>query len=130
MKQTWSQHVLRRRRLDRERVGIQHLSSLQRGSATHATVTVLFGIFALVLVGSLGLFYLQQVVGTASSGTEIREIEERISELKERQRILELEGAELRSLQVVEERAKELNLIGADRVTFLVSTDDKVAARQ
>jgi len=100
----------------------------QRGSVDHATVTVAFGLLALLLVGFLGFFYLQQVIGTASQGTDVHALEAQIVDLKEKQRQLELEGAELRSLRVVEDKVNELNLVATDRVSYLASSSDRVAA--
>lgn len=82
---------------------------------------------ALVTVGMLGFLYLRQVVGTASQGTNIRELEAQILDLRDQQRQLELEGAQLRSLQAVEERTQELNLVEADRVSYLATLSDRVA---
>jgi hypothetical protein len=100
----------------------------QRGSADHTTITVTFGLAAIIFVGLLGLFYLQQVVNTASQGTDVRDLETAVVELREKQRQLELEGAELRSLQVVEDRVKQLNLVATDKVTYLAPVQDRVAA--
>lgn len=100
----------------------------QRGSVDHATVTITLGLISLLLVGLLGFFYLQQVVNTASQGTDIHALESQIIELKERQKQLELEGAQLRSLQAVQERIKKLNLVQTERVTYLAPVQDRVAA--
>ncbi len=99
----------------------------QRGSVTHSTITVVFSVFAIVAVAGLGFFYLQQVLGTASQGTDIQALESQVVELREQQRALELEGASLRSIQAVEERVKQLNLVATDRVAYLAETADKVA---
>ncbi|MBI1834060.1 MAG: hypothetical protein HYR90_04530 [Candidatus Andersenbacteria bacterium] len=99
----------------------------QRGSVSHTTVTLVAGMVALVTVGMLGFLYLRQVVGTASQGTNIRELEAQILDLRDQQRQLELEGAQLRSLQAVEERTQELNLVEADRVSYLATLSDRVA---
>lgn len=107
--------------------GARYRFTSQRGSVDHTTITVTFGLLALLLVGILGFFYLQQVVGTASQGTDIHGLEAQLIELKEKQRELELEGAQLRSLQVVEERVDKLNLVATDQVSYLVPTPDRVA---
>ncbi len=100
----------------------------QMGNSNHATVTIMFGVFAVIVVGLLGFIYLQQVVDTASQGTDIRGLENKIIEIREEQRVLELEGAQLRSIQAIEEKMDTLNLIPTDRVTFLAPTGDgKVA---
>ena len=100
---------------------------LQRGSVDHSTITIAAGTFALLLVGLVGFFYLQQVVGTASQGTDVRALEQELSELREQQRTLELEGAQLRSLQTVEDRTQRLNLVEAGEVSYLAAEDDRVA---
>lgn len=99
----------------------------QRGSVTQSTVTVVFSLVALVLVAGLGFFYLQQVLGTASQGTDIQALESQLVELREHQKALELEGANLRSIQAVEQRVQQLNLVATDRVAYLAPVPDKVA---
>lgn len=99
----------------------------QKGSVDNTTITITFGLTALVIVGMLGFFYLQQVVNTASQGTDVHSLETRIVELKEKQRELELEGAQLRSLQAVGTRIEKLNLVTADKVSYLASTPKQVA---
>jgi hypothetical protein len=76
----------------------------------------------------LGFFYLGQVLGTASQGSDIQKLEEQIVELKEQQREVELEGARLRSIDTIEERVNQLNLVSTSKVTFLKTSPDKVAA--
>ena len=116
-----SQHVTPRHRAKR---GVWRT---QRGSVNQATITVTAGMIALVVVGMLGFFYLRQVVGTASQGTNIHDLEMQLGDLKERQRQLELEGAQLRSLQAVEEQVQDLNLVEAERVSYLAAEEDRVA---
>lgn len=102
----------------------------QRGSVTSSTVTVGFAIVSLVTVALLGFLYLSQVFGTASRGTNVQDLETQIVELKERQRELELEGAESRSIQAVEERVQQLNLTATDSVAYLPLQPERVALEQ
>lgn len=101
--------------------------SMQRGSVDHTTISMGVGVVALVLVGMLGFFYLRQVVDTASQGTNVQELEQQLGDLNDRQRQLELQGAQLRSLQNVEGKVKELNLVEADHVSYLANEDNRVA---
>lgn len=103
-------------------------SSFQRGIITHGTIATATGLIALLFASLLGFLYLQQVLGTASQGTDIHALESKVVELRERQRALELEGAELRSLQTVEEQVQKLNLVKTGDVTYLTSQPDRVAA--
>lgn len=114
-----SQHVISRRLSAGYRT--------QHGSITHTTVTAAFGVSTLALLAMLGFFYLQQVLHTASQGTDIHTLESQLLDLKQQQRQLELEGAQLRSLQTVEERVQKLNLAPVSHVTYLSQVPDHVA---
>lgn len=98
-----------------------------RGAINHTTAALVFGVAAVAIVGMLGFFYLQQVVQTASQGTDIHQLEATLIELKEKQRVLELKGAELRSLQNVEQDVEKMNLVPTDKVSYLAPIDDRVA---
>lgn len=102
----------------------------QRGSITHTTITATLGVGTLVVIALLGFFYLQQVLHTASQGTDVHALETKLIELTKKQRELELQGAQLRSLQTVEERVKKFNLAPTDHVSYLVPTPDHVALAQ
>lgn len=99
----------------------------QRGSVTPSAVTLALAFVAIIGIALLGFFYLQQVFGTASQGSDVQALETQISELKEKQRQLELSGAELRSLNVIEQRAKRLNLVTARAVAYLPANEGRVA---
>lgn len=107
----------------------RHAALRQYGAVNHTTAALMFGIAAVAIVGMLGFFYLQQVVHTASQGTDIYQLEQKLSDLKGKQRILELEGAQLRSLKNVEGDAQKLNLVPTDTVSYLAPSDDLLAAR-
>jgi len=101
----------------------------QRGSITQATLTLSVGLLALVAIAGLGFVYLHQVFGTASQGSEIHALEAQVDTLKETQRSLELEGAELRSIQAIENRINDLKLVESDSVAYLAPISDTVALR-
>ena len=90
----------------------------QRGSITPPT-TLILGIIVIVSVAWLSLFYLDQVQDTAAQDTDIQTLEDKLQQLRERQRALELEGARLRSLQTIEQRAQKLNLIITNQFAYL-----------
>ncbi len=115
-----SQHITRRR------YGVRQKH--QRGSITHTTITAAFGVSALTILAMLGFFYLQQVLRTASQGTDIHTLESQLIDVKQKQRQLELEGAQLRSLQTVEERVQKLNLAPVNHVSYLNQAPDHVAS--
>ena len=103
------------------------LFNRQAGAMTHSTITMSLGLIALITVSLLGFFYLQQVMGTASQGTDIHALETSIVDLKEKQKALELQGAELRSLKNIEGKVEKLNLVTIDKVAYINVPTDKVA---
>ena len=66
------------------------------------TGPVLLGFVTICIVCLLSLLYLSQANGTALKGFEIRELEKRIEDLEENNKVLELETAELQSIQRIE----------------------------
>jgi hypothetical protein len=102
--------------------------SSNRGAINHSTAALMLGFTAVAMVGMLGFFYLQQVVHTASQNTDVRELETKITDLKEKQRVIELEGAQLRSLKNVEGDLEQMKLVPTDKVSYLAPLiDDKLA---
>lgn len=99
----------------------------QYGSVSQPTIAVTAGLLALVTLSVIGFFYLQQVFTTASQGSDIHALENKVLELKNNQKTLELEGAQLRSLQTIEQRVNDLHLVPSDTVSYLVTSPDKVA---
>ncbi len=99
----------------------------ERGSISSNTITLGLGITVILVVAGLSFFYLGQVLDTAAQGTDIHAIEQRISELKERQHTLELEGARLRSIQAIEQKIPDLNLVKTDNVSYLSQETGRVA---
>lgn len=99
-----------------------------RGAIDHTTAALMLGLSAVTIVGMLGFFYLQQVVRTASQGTDVRALEAKIIDLKEQQRVIELEGAQLRSLKNVEGDTQKMNLVPTEKVSYLAPTSDDIVA--
>lgn len=127
----WSSPSVRQQRKNRtplfSRRSLPAVFTRQTGAITHSTITMSLGLIALFTVALLGFFYLQQVMGTASQGTDIHTLESKIVDLKEQQRKLELEGAQLRSLKTIETNVNELNLVATDKVSYLENPLEKVA---
>lgn len=102
--------------------------SSNRGAINHTTAALMLGFAAVSLVGMLGFFYLQQVVHTASQSTDVHVLESKITDLKEKQRVIELEGAQLRSLKNVEQDMEKMNLVPTDKVSYLAPVGDSTVA--
>ncbi|MDP3997842.1 MAG: hypothetical protein Q8P73_05075 [bacterium] len=99
----------------------------QRGSVTQSTLTLALALVSVIGVSLVGFFYLQQVFGTASHGSDVQALENQVIQLQEKQDQLELEGSRLRSIQAVEKRVQDLNLVQTDRVSYLVTQPDHIA---
>ena len=99
----------------------------ERGSISSTTITLGLSITVIIFVAGLSFLYLGQVLDTAEHGTDINDIEEHISELKERQHTLELEGANLRSIQAIEQKIPDLNLVKTDNVSYLNQVPERMA---
>jgi len=121
------QHIIPRASASRRNRAARHFYH-QRGNVSQSTLTVGFAILALVTTVVLGFLYLQQVFGTAAHGSDIQSLEQSMIQLKEKQKELELEGAELRSIQSVEERVEQLNLVSANNVGYLAPRPAQVAS--
>lgn len=100
---------------------------LQRGSVTQSTVTLAVAIIVIVGLSLLGFFYLQQVFGTAARGSDVQALQTKILELQDEQKSLELQGAELRSIQAVEQRVRKFDMVAAHDVAFLAPESGHVA---
>ena len=122
MTPTITQHVVPRRRP-------ANPVRWQRGSISSTTITITLGITVILAVTFLSFFYLGQVQDTASRGSEIQNLEEHLTKLRERQRSLELESARLRSIQTIEKRVPELNLVATNHVTYIAQPHERVAVR-
>lgn len=78
----------------------------------------LSGIGILSLVVFSGLLYIHQVTSSAANGYDVVSLERKAGDLKEQERRLELEAAQLQSLKTIEENVRRLNFIPTDAVAF------------
>lgn len=89
----------------------------QRAGTFHLGMLLAMGLLV------LGLVYLFQVNNLSTKGYEIKQLEGRLTELRERQKRLELEAAALQSIQSIEEEIETLNLVPSKIVKHLPGTD-------
>ena len=122
-----TQNVVARSRNDHSLPAWKPSKKYQAGKISSATLTLTLGVIIVMSVAFLSFFYLGQVLGTASQGSDIADLEENIVHLREQQKELELEGAQLRSIQTIEDRVQELNLVATDKVTYLDNQEGRVA---
>ncbi len=90
------------------------------------TALTLVGIF-LSLAG--GITYLTLINRTATTGFEIKALEQRVSELRDTNRKLELQATQLRSLSTVESATESLGLTQVAQIEYLPTGTTAVAQK-
>lgn len=79
-------------------------------------------IFAGILVGVMVVTYLIQINGLAIKGYQIKELENKITELKQEKADLELEALGLQSMGSVKEKVENLGLVAVGETEYLQPT--------
>jgi len=77
----------------------------------------LFLIIALIFIA--GVFYLWQINSLATKGYKFKELEDRVSELREQNKKLELQITELRSTDRITKEVENLQMVEVARVEYL-----------
>ena len=84
---------------------------------------VMMALTVVVLVSVLSLFFLVQVFQSSTTGYEVSDLQTQVEDLKEENKKLELQAAELKSLQGVEESVVEMNMVDVDRIVYVEQVD-------
>lgn len=84
-------------------------------------------IFFLAIAVVLGSLYLFQVNRTATSGFAVKDLNTQIAELKESHQKLELQVADLQSLQQIQSATKRLELVARTKLEYVPTTVGAVA---
>jgi len=82
-------------------------------------------LLSLFLIALCGFFYLSQSNQVATSGIEIKKLEKKLDELKEEQKKVQFQKAELESLKNIEEKARQLNMLPAEKMIYIAGAKDK-----
>lgn len=92
-------------------------------------ITLNLKVVILGMVVLMGLTYLVQVNKVSTSGFEIQELEQRVTELKKENAKLELTAAQLESLSTIEQRVQRLDLVSTEKVDYLEIHDSQFAQK-
>ncbi|MDP2918300.1 MAG: cell division protein FtsL [bacterium] len=84
----------------------------------------------ILLLCLVSLFYLTQGNQVATKGYEIKDLENKLNNLKEENRKLELEAASLQSVRNVEEGAKKLNMVPIEKMSYVTTSGTAVALKK
>lgn len=83
------------------------------------TGPVTLTIVTLILVCLLSLFYLAQLFDSSTKGYQMSDLEKKTEELREANRKLQVEAAELKSYRNIEEEARKLNMLPSASVVHI-----------
>ncbi len=97
-------------------------------SQSFATGPVTLGVFVLILIASLGIVYLVQSNSMATTGYQIQDLQDRVTELSKSNDELKLEAADLQSLKHLEQVKNDLNMVPNTQTSY-VKTDHNIAMR-
>lgn len=102
--------------------------------AAQVVSTVRIRMTALTVIGALlalggGIIYLTLINRVATTGFEIKTLEQRVSQLRDENRKLELEAANLQSLAVVQSATESLGLTEVAKIEYLPVTGAAVARK-
>jgi len=101
--------------------GMSKKGSVNIGLASASFLMIFFIIFS-------SAFYLFQVNDLAVKGYDIRDLENKISELEKENKQMQIREMELRSMYVIEKSAGEFNLVSPVNVSYL-EVNNTVAIR-
>jgi len=92
-----------------------------------ATGPVTLAVALIFLVCLLSLFFLAQVFQSSTKGYEISELESDMEALKEQNKVLEIQAAELRSFETIKNEAEKLNMVQANKIVYIKQSGTSVA---
>ena len=79
----------------------------------------IFTFIVILLILTLGIFYLIEVNSMAVEGYNIKKYKEEIERLKSENQGLEFKSAEMKSISYIEQKAAFLNLTKIDKISFI-----------
>ena len=81
------------------------------------------------LIVVMGMSYLVEVNRATTKGYKIRDLERQINQLEESTQKVEMEIAELQSLDSIEQREEKLGMVPVDRIEYVKVPGTSVAVR-
>jgi len=97
-------------------------SIIEKQVSSKKSVIFLFG-----LIITCSIFYLWQINGMATKGYQIKDLEDKVSELRQKNKKLELNITELRSTERITKGVETLKMVNVARVEYLKTDGSTVA---
>lgn len=101
----------------------------QRVAVQTLLVSTSFRIFLIILTVVVGILYVIQTTGVSTKGYQISELEHQLGALEHETKKLDVQIAEHSSIQSIETRLAELQMVPADKMVYLSSGAAQVAKR-
>lgn len=95
----------------------------------HFMVSASFRFSLMVFIVVFGFLYIWQVNSVSTKGYEISDLEQKIKELEQENRKLDVHIAEYSSMQSIQTRLANANLVPADTVEYITLVGTEVAQR-
>lgn len=92
-------------------------------------VSTSFRIFLLALIAIVGMLYVLQTTRVSTKGYAISDLEKKLTHLEHETKKLDVQIAEQQSMQNIQERLKQANMVPASEIVFIKTGADAVAKR-
>ena len=92
-------------------------------------VSTSFRVMLVVFIAFFGFLYVWQTNSVSTKGYAITDIEGQIRELNRENRSLQVKIAKNRSMQSIEERLDDMNLVAVNDIDYLTDVGNTVAQR-
>jgi hypothetical protein len=104
----------------RKKIAKKKKLSINAFSSGKAKIS-LVSLATLVLIGIAlsGFFYLYQVNDLATKGFEIKKVENKIENLREKRKKLKIQETELKSMYNLEKEVKDMNLVNCSSISYI-----------
>lgn len=96
------------------------------GLSSPGPVTMIIGLVVLFCIVSL--LFLTQAFQSSTKGYEVSALEDKIDELAEENKKLEIKAAEMQSLDSIENAVQQVNMIPVDNIVYLEHPQSSIVA--
>ncbi|TSC95853.1 MAG: Uncharacterized protein Athens101410_299 [Parcubacteria group bacterium Athens1014_10] len=107
----------------------KHYYPAKKGFLKNLNLKHKMSAFLFITVFLLAITYLFQINDLAIKGFEIKSLEDKINDIEQKNKNLEMNVTELQSLSNIEKLKKELNMVKAGQVDYISSSVSVTARR-
>ncbi len=96
---------------------------------THFMVSASFRFGLIMFIGAFGFLYIWQINSVSTKGYEISDLEQQIKQLEQENRKIDVHIAEYSSMQSIQARLANADLVPVDNVEYITLVGTAVAQR-